>query len=229
MTTRGSTLEVSAGTTPLITLDDQGYPVGNVGLATGDASARFDNVRLDPGTDAAEGAAVTASTSYEADGWGLAAATDGRRGLPDGSLGWSSLGNMTTDHGEWVAVDLGATRRIGRVDLHPRADGGNAGMGFPVDFTVQVSTDNATWTTVADRKDYPGRTPPPSPSPSRPPTCATSRSPAPGCEPIRTATTTCSWRRSRPPAVTSPSTGRCPPPAPSRAPAGAAAPPPTVC
>ncbi|WP_146616647.1 discoidin domain-containing protein [Kitasatospora sp. SolWspMP-SS2h] len=153
--TRGSALKVFAGTTPLITLDDPGYPAGNIGLVTGDAAARFDNVRLDPGTDAAAGAAATASSSYEADGWGLAAVTDGRRGLPDGSTGWSSIDNLTADHSEWVSVDLGAVRRIGRVDLHPRADGANTGLGFPVDFTVQVSADDVTWTTVADRKDYP--------------------------------------------------------------------------
>ncbi|MFB7469460.1 discoidin domain-containing protein [Kitasatospora sp. NPDC056184] len=152
---RGDTLRVFAGTTLLITLTDTGYPVGGVGLATGHAGARFDNVRLNPGTDAAENAAVTASSSYEADGWSLAAVTDGRRGRTDGPTGWSSAGSSSADHAEWVSVDLGAVRRTGRVDLYPRADGADTGAGFPVDFTVQVSADGTAWTTVADRTGYP--------------------------------------------------------------------------
>ncbi|MER5934447.1 glycoside hydrolase domain-containing protein [Streptomyces sp. NPDC002054] len=153
--TRGSTLKVYAGTAELISLTDASYPVGNVGLATGGASARFDNVRLNPGTNPAEGAAVTASSSYEADGWSRNALTDGRRSLPTGTNGWSSIDNLATDHTESVTVDLGAARRIGRLDLFGRADGSNTGLGFPVDFTVQVSADNATWTTVADKRNHP--------------------------------------------------------------------------
>ncbi|MFC5666073.1 discoidin domain-containing protein [Kitasatospora misakiensis] len=153
--TRGSTLEVYAGATRLISLTDASYPVGNVGLATGGASARFDDVRLNPGTNPAEGAAVTASSSYEADGWGRNALTDGRRSLPTGTNGWSSIDNLSTDHTESVTVDLGARRRISRLDLYGRADGANTGLGFPVDFTVQVSADNANWTTVADERDHP--------------------------------------------------------------------------
>ncbi|MEV6950957.1 discoidin domain-containing protein [Streptomyces sp. NPDC051183] len=153
--TRGSALKVYAGATELISLTDTGYPVGNVGLATGGASARFDNVRLNPGTNPVEGAAVTASSSYEADGWSAKALTDGRRSLPTGTVGWSSVDNLSVDHTESVTVDLGAARRISRLDLFGRADGANTGLGFPVDFTVQVSTDNATWTTVADKRDQP--------------------------------------------------------------------------
>ncbi|MGW2545792.1 discoidin domain-containing protein [Kitasatospora sp. NPDC001574] len=151
----GDTLRVFDGATLLLTVTDGSYPVGNVALATGHAAARFDNVRINPGTNPAEGAVVTASSSYEADGWGRAAATDGRRGLADGSKGWSSIDNLGADHTEWVTVDLGSTRRTGRVDLYPRADGDATGQGFPVDFTVQVSADNATWTTVASRTGHP--------------------------------------------------------------------------
>ncbi len=31
----------------------------------------------------------------------------------------------------------------------------NTGLGFPVDFTVQVSPDNVNWTTVADKHGQP--------------------------------------------------------------------------
>ncbi|MGO4636599.1 glycoside hydrolase domain-containing protein, partial [Streptomyces sp. 2RAF24] len=152
---RGSTLTVYAGATQLLSLTDQSYPVGNISLATGGASARFDNVRLNPGTNPVENGSVTASSSYEADGWSSKALTDGRRSLPTGTMGWSSIDNLSVDHPESVTVDLGAVRRIGRLDLFGRADGANTGLGFPVDFTVQVSADNTTWTTVADEHGRP--------------------------------------------------------------------------
>ncbi len=40
------------------------------------------------------------------------------------------------------------------MDLYPRSDGANAGTGFPVDFTVQVSADGSSWSTVASRVGY---------------------------------------------------------------------------
>ncbi|MEV7282189.1 glycoside hydrolase domain-containing protein [Streptomyces sp. NPDC093111] len=153
--THGATLKVYAGAAELISLTDASYPVGNVGLATGGASARFDNVRLNPGTNPVEGAAVTASSSYEGDGWSSKALTDGRRSLATGTNGWSSIDNLSVDHTESVTADLGAARRIGRLDLFARADGASTGLGFPVDFTIQVSADNATWTTVADKHGHP--------------------------------------------------------------------------
>ncbi|MFD9596381.1 discoidin domain-containing protein [Kitasatospora sp. NPDC059973] len=152
---QGGTITVYAGAVQLLTVTDQAYPVGGFGLATGGASARFEHVRLDPCTDPAQNAAVTTSSTYEGDGWSTAALTDGRRGLATGTNGWSSNANVNADHSEWAQLDLGSTRRISRVDLHPRADGPAAGKGFPVDFTVQVSADGSTWSTVADRKNYP--------------------------------------------------------------------------
>jgi hypothetical protein len=41
------------------------------------------------------------------------------------------------------------------VDLYPRSDGANAGSGFPLDFTVQVSADGSSWSTVATKQNYP--------------------------------------------------------------------------
>ncbi|MFF8770174.1 discoidin domain-containing protein [Kitasatospora sp. NPDC015120] len=152
---QGGTIRVYAGPTLLLTATDTGYPVGGFGLATGGASARFQHVRLNPGTDVAENAAVQADTSYEGDGWSTRALTDGRRGPVGGTNGWSSNGTPGSDHKESVTLDLLTARRIGRVDLHPRADGTAAGRGFPVDFTVKVSADGANWTTVADRTNYP--------------------------------------------------------------------------
>ncbi|WP_346141877.1 discoidin domain-containing protein [Kitasatospora cinereorecta] len=154
---RGSTLQVYAGgAAPLLTVTDGSYPVGGFGLATGGASARFDNVRINPMVNPVEGAAVSVSSSYTADAWSPQNAVDGRR---DSSLavsnGWTSAGSSSADHTEWIQTDLGAVTPLNRVDLFPRNDGAATGFGFPVDFTVQVSADGSNWTTVANRTGYP--------------------------------------------------------------------------
>ncbi|WP_420869706.1 discoidin domain-containing protein [Cohnella ginsengisoli] len=46
-------------------------------------------------------------------------------------------------------------RRLARSAYTPRNDTGNAGYGFPVDFTIQVSTDGTTWNEVVSRTAYP--------------------------------------------------------------------------
>lgn len=153
---RGSSLRVYAGSTaqPLIEVTDTGYAAGAIGLATGGATARFDNVRINPGVNPVEDAAVTVSSSYQADGWHARAAVDGRRGSDAVSKGWSSASGPA-DRTEWITTDLGSVRPLSRIDLFPRSDGANTGLGFPVDFTVQVSADGAAWTTVASRTGYP--------------------------------------------------------------------------
>ncbi|MER5425354.1 discoidin domain-containing protein [Streptosporangium roseum] len=154
---KGGKIAVYSGTgqDPVLSVTDSSYPVGDIAVVTGGAAARFDNVRINPMTNPAEGAIVTASSSYQNDGWGTGSATDGRRGSVSGAMGWSSIDNLTANHTEWVRADLGSARPISRVDLYPRSDGANAGRGFPVDFTVQVSADGTDWTTVATKTGYP--------------------------------------------------------------------------
>lgn len=74
----------------------------------------------------------------------------------DGNLNnmYSSLSNPGVDHNEWITIDLGQQRSIERVKLYPRGDSGNIGEGFPVDFTIQVSDDNATWKTIVIQTNY---------------------------------------------------------------------------
>ncbi|MEU8147877.1 discoidin domain-containing protein [Nonomuraea sp. NPDC048901] len=148
---KGNTLKVYSGTRqlPALTVNDAAFPVGNIALVTGGAAARFDNVHINPMTNAAEGATITASSSYEADGWGTGSAVDGRRSSATGALGWSSSDSKNVDHTEWVQADLGSARPVSRVDLYPRDDGANTGSGFPTDFTIDVSADGSTWTNVA--------------------------------------------------------------------------------
>lgn len=148
---RGSTISVYAGAKKILTVTDTGFPVGGIALVTGGASARFDNVRINPETNPAEGRTVTTSSSYEGDGWTAAGVVDGVRT----GIGWSSsTAGMGANHTESVQVDLGSARPVGRVDLYPRADGANTGLGFPIDFTVQVSADGSSWTTVATKTGF---------------------------------------------------------------------------
>ncbi|MEV7415410.1 discoidin domain-containing protein [Streptomyces sp. NPDC089919] len=108
------------------------------------------------GPNLAKGGQVTASTSYEADGWGRSALVDGRRDSAPGSNGWStSTASPNSDRTESVTVDLGVRQPLDSVDLYPRNDGANTGMGFPVDFTIEVSEDGTTWDDVIERTGYP--------------------------------------------------------------------------
>jgi hypothetical protein len=67
-------------------------------------------------------------------------------------------GDTSTNHTEWVQLNLGASHTIYKVDLYPRNDPGAVGQGFPVDFTIQVTNDATCfvdWVTVVTRVDYP--------------------------------------------------------------------------
>ncbi|MBO9604446.1 MAG: discoidin domain-containing protein [Paenibacillaceae bacterium] len=97
---------------------------------------------------------IAASSSYESTSWGKTKAVDAKRSSVTGSMGWTSDDNRYVNHAEWVTVDLGAVKDVGRVDLHPRNDGVNTGYGFPVDFTIQTSTDNVNWTTAVTQTGY---------------------------------------------------------------------------
>ncbi|TDD55441.1 DUF4091 domain-containing protein [Kribbella antibiotica] len=153
---RGNKITVYAGTgkDPVLTVTDSSFTAGGVGLASGGVNVAFDNVRLNPGVNPAEGSAPTVSSSYDSDGWRAIAAVDGRRTSDGSSMGWTSAAVGATAT-ETFKLDLGAARSVGRVDLYPRADGSNVGIGFPVDYDVQVSADGSSWTTVASRTNQP--------------------------------------------------------------------------
>jgi F5/8 type C domain/Pectate lyase superfamily protein len=97
---------------------------------------------------------VTASSTVENSDWGAAKAVDGQRSAISGAYGWSSDNSTTSNHTEWVEVDLGSANSITKVDLYPRNDSPNTGYGFPIDFTIQTSTDNSNWTTVVTKTGY---------------------------------------------------------------------------
>ena len=95
--------------------------------------------------------AITASSSVEAGGRSAASAADGDTASSAGSMGWSSSNTTGSNHTESVTADLGSDQLISRVDLSPRSDAPNTGYGYPVDFTIDVSTDGVTWTNAVTK------------------------------------------------------------------------------
>jgi hypothetical protein len=92
---------------------------------------------------------VTASSSLESAPWGRARAVDGVFTSTAASLGWTSTSATGANHSEFFQVDLGTSQALKQVSLFPRSDAGNAGQGYPVNFTIQTSTDGITFTTRA--------------------------------------------------------------------------------
>ncbi len=74
-------------------------------------------------------------------------------GAPSTSNCWSS--NVSKDHKEWAQIDLGSALTFDQFVIYPRIDERGTGWGFPKDFTIKVSKDGETWTTVVDETDYP--------------------------------------------------------------------------
>ena len=112
-------------------------------------------------TNLARTAAVTASsTTYNPTaGWILTNINDGKRNsvLYD-SLGWTSTFSTVPNKTEWLVFDLGSSATLTKVDLYPRNDttyGSVVGDGFPVDFTIDVSNDGASWVPVVLRTGFP--------------------------------------------------------------------------
>lgn len=64
---------------------------------------------------------------------------------------WSTAGNSSAG---WVTVDLGEIMPVEMIQIYPRCEGEKIGIGFPVDFTIQVSDDNQKWTTVVTKTNY---------------------------------------------------------------------------
>lgn len=105
-------------------------------------------------TNKALNKSVTASSTINDASWKTTSVVDGQRSSVAGAMGWTSANSTSSNHTEWVQVDLGSASSISRVDLYPRNDSPNTGYGFPVDFTIQVSTDNLNWSTVVTKTGY---------------------------------------------------------------------------
>ena len=123
------------------------FQVDRVGL---DATASPPDQSL----DLARGRPVAARTSLSCCSWGAAGLVDGVRQSTTASRGYTSNPPSTDpDQVEWVQVDLGGVHTLGSVWLWPRTATageplGNGGAGYPDSFTVQVSDDGESWTTL---------------------------------------------------------------------------------
>ena len=93
---------------------------------------------------------VTAASSHEAGGWGIANLF---APLSDAEKkGYSSKPNAADTAVEWLEFDLGAQTPLAKIVLLPRADAtaaGQPGIGFPRDFTLQLAKQPGAFTTVA--------------------------------------------------------------------------------
>jgi hypothetical protein len=92
----------------------------------------------------AAGKAVTVSSEHKE--WPAVNAVDGNK-----SFGWST---GKVENPAWIIVDLGKSIPIERIHLYPRVLNGVVGYNFPVDFTIQVSADKASWKTVDTKTNY---------------------------------------------------------------------------
>ncbi len=86
--------------------------------------------------------------------WAISKLIDGQ--TQTGSSGWSSKQYSTptpTSGADWAVVTMGKTALVKSVILYPRYRTSN--RGIPLDFEIQVSTDNVNWTTAYAVNDYP--------------------------------------------------------------------------
>ena len=132
----------------------------------------------------AAGARVQVSSQADLPGWTRAALVDGRLGVAYDRFGWSSsVGNRNRP--EWILLEMRQAATLSQVVLAPRgrnpsgdasqssqrsgtdsfgvveyATGSrstdpNQGQGFPLDFSISLSSDGRSWTRVCSRHNYP--------------------------------------------------------------------------
>ncbi|KRE70418.1 discoidin domain-containing protein [Paenibacillus sp. Soil750] len=106
------------------------------------------------GVNHASGAYATFSSAYESSNWSYTKLNDGQRNSVSGSYGWTTNNSLTTNHTEYVTLDLGSNQTVDTVNLYPRNDAGQVGKNFPIDFTIQTSTDGVSWTTRVTQTGY---------------------------------------------------------------------------
>ncbi len=113
------------------------------------------SIHVSPPGDLAFGKTVTASSTLENSNWGIQNIVNGTPKSTPGDLGYTSDAQVTVNHTEWVIIDLDTARMIDNIVLFGRTDAGWVGNCFPIDFTIQLSTDSIQWNTVVTRTGYP--------------------------------------------------------------------------
>ena len=113
----------------------------------------FSTVSADETVNLALGTEVRSSTSVDNFGWFAEYVTNGMRDFDEENVirGWSSAIRFFNpeiareNSTQWIKIDLGDVYTISQVDLYPRPDEGNVGAYFPIDFVIQVSTEDSAW------------------------------------------------------------------------------------
>lgn len=75
---------------------------------------------------------VTASSSLENYGWGKAKVVDERRNSINGFMGYFSQLGQSSNHTEWIEINLGDVKTFSKVVLYPRNDSGHEGDEFSI-------------------------------------------------------------------------------------------------
>ncbi|MBP1989456.1 discoidin domain-containing protein [Paenibacillus eucommiae] len=127
----------------------------NLRVSAGEYRMQLSEFEVYAAPNFAKGSLVTSTSSVENADWGVAKLVDLTRNSVPGLYGWSSSSNTSTNHTESISFDMQTSRTISRVDLYPRNDSGNVGLGFPIDFTIKTAANaGGPWTTVATRTGY---------------------------------------------------------------------------
>lgn len=109
------------------------------------------------GNNLALGASVSVSSMDGPSTWDPKWVTDGNVVGDSQRIGWSSISHDSAVATEWIIVDLGSSKSVGKVVLFSRSDLVDyQGTGFPTDFLIQGSSDQIDWMTLVSEKDYPG-------------------------------------------------------------------------
>lgn len=131
----------------------QDGPTHTVSLTGGNGSGYV--VKNTVSTDLALGKDVSASSSLEDGSFGAAKLTDGDGFSADGTWGFSSNGDLAENHAESVTVDLGSAQTVATVELDQRDyDLKDTGTCFPIDFTIETSTDGTHWSPGVTETGY---------------------------------------------------------------------------
>src|SRR5258708_1693310 len=136
------------------------YPGGAADIGANE----YTGIARPPKINMALHAAVSTTTSVENWGWFRTCLVDGESNaigifpsvsMP-GAMGWSSTNYTTATPGtpETIQLDLAVQQTFNKVILFPRNDDTYQGDYFPVDFTIQTSTNNSTWTTQVTQTNY---------------------------------------------------------------------------
>ncbi|HEX4452153.1 MAG TPA: discoidin domain-containing protein, partial [Kofleriaceae bacterium] len=104
--------------------------------------------------DLAAGAAVSYSSTYDGSPWNHAYATDQWKDSGGTDYGYSSQVGVKVSHHEYIEIDLAGSQTFNEVTLFPRNDTGQVGVGFPINFTIQV-WNGLTWLTRVTETSYP--------------------------------------------------------------------------